>query len=411
MIIGAVIGIVLNLTKLNRLEFVDAYLINGLFYIIGQLFILSLKMMVVPLVFVSLFCGTTALREPAMLGSLGGRTLAFYLFTTATAITIALTLAITFGVGSGAEIPTDVNYIAAEGRTFTEVILSILDNPVQAMADGNMLAIIIFAILLGYSASRAGDAGQKVISFFKDFNEVIMKLVMVIMEFAPIAVLAILAKVFAELGFDAVLALAGYFFTVLIVLFFHVLVVYPTLLKVLSGLSPRMFFSKMRSTLTFAFGTSSSNATIPVTYKTVTERLGVENSVASFSVPFGATINMDGTSIMQGVATVFIANAYGIDLTGGQLVTVVLMATMASIGTAGVPSAGLVMLQGVLLQVGLPIEGIGIILGVDRLLDMTRTAVNVTGDAIVTCIVAKSIGKLNEDVFNDPNAGEEMLDK
>ncbi|MCX7544935.1 dicarboxylate/amino acid:cation symporter [Marinicella gelatinilytica] len=410
MIIGAVIGIALNVTNLKSVGFIDDYVINGLFYIVGQLFILSLKMMVVPLVFVSLFCGTTALREPAMLGSLGGRTLAFYLFTTATAITIALTLAITFGVGSGAEIPTDVNYVAAEGRSFTEVILSILDNPVQAMADGNMLAIIIFAILLGYSAGKAGDAGQKVISFFKDFNEVIMKLVMVIMEFAPIAVLAILAKVFAELGFDAVLALGGYFFTVLIVLFVHALVVYPTLLKVLSGLSPRIFFSKMRSTLSFAFGTSSSNATIPVTYKTVTERLGVENSVASFSVPFGATINMDGTSIMQGVATVFIANAYGLDLTGGQLVTVVLMATMASIGTAGVPSAGLVMLQGVLLQVGLPIEGIGIILGVDRLLDMTRTAVNVTGDATVTCIVAKSIGKFDEDVYNDPNAGEEMLE-
>ena len=162
----------------------------------------------------------------------------------------------------------------------------------------------------------------------------------------------------------------------------------------------------MESAVSFAFGTSSSNATIPVTLRTVVERLGVNRSVASFTIPFGATINMDGTAIMQGVATVFIAHAYGVDLTTTQLLTVVLMATMASVGSAGVPSAGLVMLQGVLLQVGLPVEGIGIILGIDRLLDMTRTAVNITGDAAVTCIVAKSQGEFDEAIFNDPHAGE-----
>lgn len=406
MVVGALVGLAINITELNTHAAVDKYVVNGLFYIIGQLFILSLKMMVVPLVFVSLFCGTTALRDPAMLGSIGGRTLAFYLMTTAIALGIALSFALMIGVGVGADISANPGYEAKLGKSFVEVILSIIDNPVKAMAEGNLLAVIMFAVLLGLSATLAGKAGEQVIDFFKSFNEVIMKLVMLIMEFAPYAVFAILAKVFAELGLEAISTLAGYFFTVLGLLIFHALVVYPLLLKFLSGLSPVMFLKKMRGAVSFAFGTSSSNATIPVTLRTVTERMGVDKSVASFTIPFGATINMDGTAIMQGVATVFIANAYGVDLTTTQLLMVVLMATMASIGSAGVPSAGLVMLQGVLLQVGLPIEGIGIILGIDRLLDMTRTAVNITGDSAVTCIVAKSQNRFNQEVFDDPDAGE-----
>jgi len=405
MVLGAVVGLALNLTQLNQNPIIDTYLTNGLFYVVGQLFILSLKMMVVPLVFVSLFCGTTALRDPAMLGSIGGRTLVFYLMTTAIALTIAISFALLIGVGVGADIPTDISYIPKESRSFIEVILSIIDNPVKAMAEGNLLAVIVFAILLGLSATMAGKAGEQVIDFFQSFNEVIMKLVMLIMHFAPYAVFAILAKVFAELGVDAIKTLAGYFFTVLGLLVFHALVIYPLLLKLLAGLNPLTFLKKMEAAVTFAFGTSSSNATIPVTLRTVTERLGVNKSVASFTIPFGATINMDGTAIMQGVATVFIANAYGIDLSIGQLVMVVMMATMASIGTAGVPSAGMVMLQGVLLQVGLPIEGIGIILGIDRLLDMTRTAVNITGDSAVSCIVAKSQNQFDQAVYNDPEAG------
>lgn len=406
MVMGAILGLILNLTKLNAVGWVDTYLINGLFYVIGQLFILSLKMLVVPLVFVSLFCGTTALRDPAMLGSIGGRTLGFYLLTTAIALGIGMTVAMLIGVGVGADISTNPGYVAKEGKTFTEVLLTLIDNPIKAMAEGNLLAVIVFAILFGLSATMAGKAGQQVIDFFKSLNEVIMKLVMLIMHFAPYAVFAILAKVLAELGMDAISALAGYFFTVLGLLVFHALVVYPILLKLLSGLNPLTFLKKMEGAVTFAFGTSSSNATIPVTLRTVTERMGVEKSVASFTIPFGATINMDGTAIMQGVATIFIANAYGVDLTSAQLVMVVLMATLASIGSAGVPSAGLVMLQGVLLQAGLPIEGIGMILGIDRLLDMTRTAVNITGDSAVTCIVAKSQNQLDQSVFDDPHAGD-----
>ena len=406
MVIGAVLGLILNLTKLNAVPWVDTFVVNGLFYVIGQLFILSLKMLVVPLVFVSLFCGTTALRDPAMLGSIGGRTLGFYLLTTAIALGMAMSFAMLIGVGVGADISTNPGYVPKEGKSFVEVLLTLIDNPIKAMAEGNLLAVILFAILLGLSATMAGKAGEQVTEFFKSFNEVIMKLVMLIMHFAPYAVFAILAKVLAELGLDAISALAGYFFTVLGLLIFHALVVYPILLKLLSGLNPLTFLKKMKGAVTFAFGTSSSNATIPVTLRTVTERMGVHKSVASFTIPFGATINMDGTAIMQGVATIFIANAYGVDLTSAQLVMVVLMATLASIGSAGVPSAGLVMLQGVLLQAGLPIEGIGMILGIDRLLDMTRTAVNITGDSAVTCIVAKSQNQLDEAVFNDPDAGD-----
>ncbi len=407
MSVGAVLGMVLNFSQLNEQTGVKLYLVDGLFSVTGQLFINALKMMVVPLVFVSLFCGTTALKEPAMLGSLGGRTLGFYLMTTAIALVVAITVAVTLGIGDGAQLPAASDtYVAKEGTSLKAVVLSIIpSNPVQAMAEANMLAIIVFAVLLGLSANLSGATGQKVTEFFNAFNDIIMKLVMLIMRTAPYAIFAIMAKVFAELGYGAISSLAGYFFTVFAVLLFHMLFVYPLLLKLLSGLNPLMFLSKMKAAASFAFGTSSSNASIPVTLRTVTERMGVEKSVASFTIPFGATINMDGTAIMQGVATIFIANAYGVDLTMAQLVTVVIMATMASVGTAGVPSAGMIMLQGVFLQVGLPIEGIGIILGIDRLLDMTRTIVNITGDATVTCIVAKSQNQIDQEVFNDSKAG------
>ncbi len=406
MLIGAVVGLAINLTGLMENSIVSDYLIGGLFYVTGKIFLYSLQMLVVPLVFVSLFCGTTALNDPAMLGKLGGKTLILYLLTTAVAISIAISFAYLINPGVGFDLPTDLEFTAKQAPPFVEVLINLVPrNPVQAMATGNMLQIIVFSILLGLAATMASKPGERIISMFQDFNVVIMKLVKMVMELAPYAVFALIAKVFAEIGVDAISKLSLYFITVLIALLIHALIVYPTLLTVLGKLNPIKFLLKMRTPMTFAFGTASSNATIPVTMRTVTERMGVDKAVGSFSIPFGATINMDGTSIMQGVATVFIAQAYGIDLTLTQLGTVVLMATMASIGTAGVPGVGLIMLATVLTQVGIPVEGIGIIIGVDRLLDMTRTAVNVTGDCAVTCIVAKSEGKLDLDVFNDPDAG------
>ena len=407
MIAGAAVGVGINSFGLNDNPTTSTYIVGGLFHVVGTIFIKLLKMMVVPLVFVSLFCGASALKEPSQLGSLGGKTLLLYLFTTAIALTIAISITYIINPGVGFEIPNNFEgYVGKDAPTFVSVILGMVpSNPIQAFAEGNMLQIIVFSILLGLAATMAGKAGDRIIALFTDLNSVIMKLVHIIMELAPYAVFALIAKVFSELGFSAIQTLSGYFFTVLLVLFIHALVVYPLLLSTLARLNPLIFLNKIKTAMVFAFGSASSNATIPVTMRTVTKRIGVSEKVASFTIPFGATINMDGTAIMQGVATIFIANVYGIDLTMAQLGTVILMATMASIGAAGVPGVGLLLLSGVLAQVGLPVEGIGLILGIDRLLDMTRTVVNITGDATVTCIVAKSSGEFDEEVFNDPNAG------
>jgi Na+/H+-dicarboxylate symporter len=407
MILGAIVGVAINAFEFNETPFVETYLTGGLFKVVGTLFLNALRMMVVPLVFVSLFCGAAALRDPSQLGKIGGKTLLFYLFTTAIALTVAISMAYLINPGLDFNIPNDYpKYIAKEAPSFVDILINMMPtNPIKAMAEGNMLQIIVFSILLGLSATLAGKAGEKIIAFMQNINEVIMKLVHMIMEFAPYAVFALIAIVFANLGIEAISDLAKYFFTVLLVLAIHALVVYPTLLTIFGKVNPIIFLKKIQTAVVFAFGSASSNATIPVTLRTVIKKMGVDKSVASFTIPFGATINMDGTAIMQGVATVFIAQAFGFDLTLAQLGTVVLTATMASIGTAGVPGVGLLMLAGVLQQVGLPVEAIGLILGIDRLLDMTRTAVNITGDAAVTCIVAKSANKLDMDVFNDPDAG------
>lgn len=267
-----------------------------------------------------------------------------------------------------------------------------------------MLQIIVFALLFGFAISRAGEAGLRAASFFRDMEAVVMKMVEILMSLAPYGVFALLAKLFATLGFSAILDLAAYFFTVLAVLLFHALVTYSLLLRGSTGLSPAVLLSKMRPVWAFAFSTASSGATIPVTLRTVERRLGVNNSVAGFTVPLGATINMDGTAIMQGVATVFIAEVYGVDLSMMAYITVVLTATLASVGTAAVPGVGLITLAMVLTQVGLPVEGIALIIGVDRLLDMVRTAVNVTGDSVVSIIVAKSEHEFDESVYLDPHA-------
>jgi Na+/H+-dicarboxylate symporter len=267
------------------------------------------------------------------------------------------------------------------------------------MAEGKMLQIIVFALLVGYAIAHAGEQGRRIGSFFRDMEGVVMKMVELLMALAPYGVFALLAKLFSTMGIGAIIDLAGYFFTVLAVLLFHALVVYGTLFKAFTHLSPRMLFSKCRSVWAFAFSTASSGATLPITLNTVERRLGVHNSVAGFTVPLGATINMDGTAIMQGVATVFIAQVYGVDLTATALLTVILTATLASVGTAAVPGVGLVTLALVLEQAGLPVEGIALIIGVDRLLDMVRTAVNVTGDMMVSVVIAKSEKQFDENVF------------
>lgn len=389
------------------------FLVDGIFNVIGQIFIASLKMLVVPLVFVSLVCGTASLSDPSKLGRLGGKSILLYIGTTAVAISLAVSFALLVSPGESMNLSTDTTFEAQEAPSLAQVIINMMPtNPINAMAEGNMLQIIVFAVLFGIAMTLAGKAGERLALVFEDFSDVIMKLVTILMNLAPYGVFVLMAKLFSTIGFATIAGLLKYFLLVLFVLGVHAFVSYPIILKLLSGLSPLILLRKMRDAAIFGFSTSSSSATLPVTLETATNKLGVNPSVASFTVPLGATINMDGTAIMQGVATVFIAQVYGVDLSLGDYLMVILTATLASIGTAGVPGVGLIMLAMVLQQVNLPVEGIALIIGVDRLLDMTRTAVNITGDCMVACIVAKSEGELDLAKYNDPDAGakEEEID-
>ncbi len=407
MVVGILVGSLLNALGHSAAlpdslrVFIEQGLVGGLFDAVGRIFIASLKLLVVPLVLVSLICGASSLGDSARMGPIAIKTLGLYLATTAIAVTLALLFAILVGPGEHMELAMAGEFQATPPPPLIDVLVNIFpSNPVKAMADGEMLQIIVFALLVGYAIAHAGEPGRRIAGFFRDMETVVMKMVEILMELAPYGVFALLAKLFSQLGLGAILDLAAYFFTVLAVLVFHAIVVYGTLLKSLARLSPGLLFAKMKPIWAFAFSTASSGATLPVTLSTVERRMGVHNSVAGFTIPLGATINMDGTAIMQGVATVFIAQVYGVDLTATALLTVILTATLASVGTAAVPGVGLITLAMVLGQAGLPVEGIGLILGVDRLLDMVRTAVNVTGDAVVTVIVAKSEGQLDEAVYN-----------
>lgn len=404
---GIVIGLVINLLGLNSPgSIINEYVVNGLFFVMGAMFINALKMLVVPLVLFSLICGVCGIGDIRVLGRVGGKSFALYMLTTAVAIATAIIIATSFGIGSGMSQVSDAEFSAREAPPLAQVIVDIIpSNPIRAMAQGDMLPVIFFAILIGVSMLMVGKKAKSFVEGAEVANEIMMKMVTIVMAVAPYAVFALIAKAVSELGIGLLASLAGYVGVLVAALMFHLFVTLMVVLKVFSGLSPKMFLKKIRNVQVFAFSTASSNATIPVTMRTVSERFGVNNSVASFTVPFGATINMDGTAIMQGVATVFIANVYGVELGIAGYLTVILMSVLASIGTAGVPGVGLIMLSMVFAQVGLPIEGIGLVLGVDRLMDMIRTAVNVSGDAAVSCIVAKGEGKLDESVFNDPEAG------
>jgi Na+/H+-dicarboxylate symporter len=396
---GLASGVLIKLTGPHPL--LQRFLVDGLLLVGGKIFLAALKLLVVPLVFVSLVCGTAALDDIKKLGRVGGKTLGLYLATTAIAISIAVTVALLVSPGAGFELTSSATFTAKEAPPLSDTFIAIFPtNPIKAMAEGNMLQVIVFSILFGVALCLTGDSGKRVAAAFSDLNTVIMKLVMIIMASAPYGVFCLITKVFAEQGFGAIVPLVKYFFVVVACLAIHACVTYPTLLKTLSGLNPLTFLKKVRSPVLFAFSTASSNATLPVSLEAARDKLGVHNSVASFTIPLGATINMDGTAIMQGVATVFIAQAYGIDLALNDYVTVIITATLASIGTAGVPGVGLIMLAMVLKQVNLPVEGIGLIIGVDRLLDMMRTAVNVTGDLTVTSIVARGERQLDAKVFN-----------
>lgn len=404
---GLVLGSLLNLFASDT-EFVQTYFVGGLFHVIGTAFINSLKMLVVPLVTFSLICGVCGLGDVSALGRVGIKTFLLYMLTTALAITLALSVAIVIGPGEGGEFSTTAisEFKPKPAPPLTDVLINLVpSNPVAAFANGDMLQIIFYVILFSIAILMAGEPGQAIARGAEKLNEVMMVVVTLVMDFAPIGVFCLMVKTFAEQGIGLILPMIGYFSIVIGCLLLHAFGTLNVLLLFLGRLNPIIFMKKIRPAQIFAFSTASSNATIPVTLQSVEKRMGVDNSTASFTIPFGATINMDGTAIMQGVATVFIANVYNVDLGLTQYLTIIGMSVLASIGTAGVPGVGLIMLAMVFNQVGLPVAGIGLILGVDRLLDMVRTVVNITGDAAVTCIVAKGEGVIDKTIFEDADAG------
>ncbi len=402
MALGAAVGSVFNVIGIEQP--VVAFFVKDLFPLIGSIFVRSLQLLVVPLVLCSLICGTAALDDVRRLGRIGAKTVGFYLATTAVAIAMAITLAVLFKPGEGFQLDYQSDFSVAESPPLTQVLLDIFpSNPFKAMADGNMLQVIVFAILFGIATCLSGEPGKRVLAVVSDLNEIVLKLVTILLLAAPFGVFALVGRTLAQEGFTAILALGQYFFLVLLALFVQLFVTYGLMVKFLAGLSPFRFFRKMRRVQLFGFSTASSNATLPLNLENAERNIGIKPSVGSFTIPLGATINMDGTAIMQGVATVFIAQALGIDIGIQGYLMVILTATLASVGTAGVPGVGLVMLAMVFQQVGLPVAAIGVIYGVDRLLDMVRTAVNLTGDVAVSAIVAKSEGEFDQAVFDrDP---------
>lgn len=402
---GAVFGIVLcYMVPSGHVK--DDIIVEGILYVVGQGFIRLMKMLVVPLVFCSLVCGSMAIGDTKKLGTVGVRTLIFYLFTTALAITVALSVGNIINPGIGLDMSAiksnaaEVEEMAA--TSLSDTILNIIpDNPLNSLASGNMLQIIVFALIVGIILAKLGERTETVGNFFSQFNDIMMEMTMMVMSLAPVGVFCLIARTFANIGFSAFVPLAKYMVGVLLALAIQCFIVYLGLLKVFTGLNPFKFIKNFFPVMAFAFSTATSNATIPLSIDTLAKKMGVSKKISSFTIPLGATINMDGTAIMQGVAVVFAAQAFGIQLDMMDYLTVIGTATLASIGTAGVPSVGLVTLTMVFNSVGLPVEAIGLIMGIDRILDMTRTAVNITGDAVCTTIVAHQNKALDRDVFNN----------
>ena len=403
LLIGALFGVVIHYWVPSS-YIKDTVIVEGVLYVVGQGFIRLMQMLVVPLVFCSLICGSMAIGDTKTLGKVGVKTIGFYLVTTALAVCVALGSALLINPGRGLDmdaVQKGTVSSTTEATSLVDTLLNIIPkNPVQSMANGDMLPIIVFALFVGIMLAKLGTRGSVVANFFSQFNDVMMEMTMAIMKIAPIGVFCLIARTFATVGFSAFAPMLKYMGNVTLALATQCLVVYQILLFVFTRLNPFKFIKKFLPVMGFAFSTATSNATIPMSIDTLSKKMGVSKQISSFTIPLGATINMDGTSIMQGVAVVFIAQAYGIPLTMGNLATVVVTATLASIGTAGVPSVGLVTLAMVLNSVGLPTEGIALIMGIDRILDMIRTAVNITGDAVCTTIVCHQEGSLNREVFN-----------
>ena len=402
LILGFVVGSFLFYTDFLPSQ-IDDLIEKYIFNLGGDIFMNLLKLLVVPLVFFSLVSGISSLGREQSLGKLTSKTVGFYLLTTAIAVSLALIAGSLFKPGSNysSELAMVAPSSLPEGQGIYSTIVGIFpSNIIQAMAENQMLAIVFFSIIFGLALNKTNHLTGNLSDSFSKLNTVFLQLIVMIMSFAPLGVFCLIGKFVIADGLDIFQDVVAYVVLLIILLLFHAAFTYSFFLKVIGGLNPITFFKKMKDVVLFAFSTSSSAATIPVTLKTANQDLGVNQNVASFVVPVGATINMDGTAIMQGLATVFIAQMSGIDLTLFQYMQVVLLAVATSIGTAAVPSAGTITLIIILQQFNLPLEAIGIILAVDRVLDMIRTSVNVTGDAAIACIVAKTENQLDENIFN-----------
>lgn len=388
--IGLALGVMAGLMFQSSPEVATIYIKP-----LGNLFLNLIKMIIVPLVLSSLVVGSASTGDVGKLGRIGIKTLAYYLVTTAIAVVLGLFLANMVNPGLGLSIPVDATAEAKEVPSVIETFLNIIPtNPIQAMADANMLQIIFFALILGIGITLVGEKAKPFLTFFDSIAEVCYKIVAIIMAFAPIGVFGLITPVVAEHGPSALLPLLKVIITVYLSCFLHAAIVYSGAVYFSSKMSPVTFFKGAAPAMMVAFTTSSSSGTLPITMRCAEENLGVPKSISSFVLPLGATINMDGTALYQGVCALFVAQIYGIDLTFVQQLTIVLTATLASIGTAGVPGAGLIMLTMVLQSVGLPLEGMVLVGGIDRILDMARTCINITGDMAGAILVSATEGEL-----------------
>lgn len=376
----------------------------GVFKPLGDIFISAIKMLIVPLVFSTLVVGITAMRDPQKMGRIGARTIGLYLITTAFAIAIGLLASTIFQPGAGVDLSFDKPMEANDAPSLVEILVNLVpQNPIDALAEGNIMQIIVFAIGLGISLMLVGEKGEPVVRVFESFAEAMYKLTEIVMAFAPFGVFGLIAFVAGNYGLEVLLPLAKVIGVAYLASVIHVLVVYSGLLALLGRLNPKRYLSGIIDALVVAYSSASSSGTLPVSLRCAQKNLGVSEGVSGFVLPVGATINMDGTALYQGVVTLFIAQMLGVDLSMTDYGMIILTGTLASIGTAGVPGAGLIMLSIVMAQVGLPLEAIAVIAGIDRILDMARTSVNVAGDLMVTTLVGKSEGELDEDVYNGPN--------
>lgn len=389
-ILGLLLGFVLGPMTGN--PFIANY-VMPLLDLAGNIFLSLLKMLIVPLVFTSIIMGAASIGDPKVLGRIGIKTVALYILTTMVAIAIGLLLGNFIQPGVGLSIAGAVGEAKA-AQPVTQVILNIFpSNPLKALVDGAMLPVIVFALFLGVSATLIGEKGRKFLEVNESIAETMYKMTAIVMKTAPYGIFALIAVTAAKYGPSVLAPFAKVIFAVYLGCILQALIVYSGLIAGYIKKSPMWFFRGVREAMLAAFVTRSSSGTLPISMRNVQENLGVSEQVSSFVLPLGATINMDGTALYQGVCALFIAQAFGIDLSIGSQVTILLTATLASIGTAGVPGAGLIMLSMVLTAVGLPIEGVGLVAGIDAVLDMARTCVNVTGDMAVSTVVAKSEGE------------------